>query len=146
MKNKNLNSLTQKIFSVFLLIALMYLFNSCARKIAFQSSSVVPAAEGTVKVTKDNNSNYVIRLELSNLAEAKKLQPAKQTYVVWMDTDQERAKNLGQINSSSSLLSKRLKASFETVSSVKPTKLFITAEDDATVQYPGMIVLTTNNF
>lgn len=146
MKNKNWNSLTQKIFSGSLLIALLFLFNSCSKKIAFQSSSVVPAAEGTVKVTKDNNSNYVIRLELSNLAEPEKLQPSKQTYVVWMETDQERAKNLGQINSSTSLLSKRLKASFETVSSVKPTKIFITAEDDATVQYPGMLVLTTNNF
>lgn len=146
MKNKNWNSLTQKIFSGSLLIALLFLFNSCSKKIAFQSSSVVPAAEGTVKVTKDNNSNYVIRLELSNLAEPEKLQPSKQTYVVWMETDQERAKNLGQINSSTSLLSKRLKASFETVSSVKPSKIFITAEDDATVQYPGMLVLTTNNF
>lgn len=146
MENKNWNSLTQKIFSGSLLIALLFLFNSCSKKIAFQSSSVVPAAEGTVKVTKDNNSNYVIRLELSNLAEPEKLQPSKQTYVVWMETDQERAKNLGQINSSTSLLSKRLKASFETVSSVKPTKIFITAEDDATVQYPGMLVLTTNNF
>ncbi|MGB3006109.1 MAG: hypothetical protein WBC06_06355 [Chitinophagaceae bacterium] len=146
MENKNWNSLTQKIFSGSLLIALLFLFNSCSKKIAFQSSSVVPAAEGTVKVTKDNNSNYVIRLELSNLAEPEKLQPSKQTYVVWMETDQERAKNLGQINSSTSLLSKRLKASFETVSSVKPSKIFITAEDDATVQYPGMLVLTTNNF
>lgn len=146
MENKNWNRLTQKIFSGSLLIALLFLFNSCSKKIAFQSSSVVPAAEGTVKVTKDNNSNYVIRLELSNLAEPEKLQPSKQTYVVWMETDQERAKNLGQINSSTSLLSKRLKASFETVSSVKPSKIFITAEDDATVQYPGMLVLTTNNF
>ena len=86
MENKNWNSLTQKIFSGSLLIALLFLFNSCSKKIAFQSSSVVPAAEGTVKVTKDNNSNYVIRLELSNLAEPEKLQPSKQTYVCLLYT------------------------------------------------------------
>ncbi|MBK8139890.1 MAG: hypothetical protein IPK57_01960 [Chitinophagaceae bacterium] len=125
---------------------MLFLFDSCARKIVFQSSSVVPAAEGTVKVTKDNNSNYAIHLQLSNLAEPEKLTPAMKTYVVWMETAQENAKNIGQINSSTSLLSKRLKASFETVSPVKPTKIFITAEDNATVLYPGTVVLTTDNF
>lgn len=124
----------------------MFLLTSCARKIAFQSSSVVPAAEGTVKVKKDGNNNYTIQVELSNLAEAGRLQPPMKTYVIWMETDQERVKNIGQLNSSSSLLSKRLKASFETVSAIKPTKIFITAEDDGTVQYPGTQVLTTASF
>ncbi|MBL0305242.1 MAG: hypothetical protein IPQ25_04170 [Chitinophagaceae bacterium] len=146
MKTKNSVNLSKGIFSGILLIAMLLLFDSCARKIVFQSSSVVPAAEGTVKVTKDNNSNYAIHLQLSNLAEPEKLTPAMKTYVVWMETAQENAKNIGQINSSTSLLSKRLKASFETVSPVKPTKIFITAEDNATVLYPGTVVLTTDNF
>lgn len=119
---------------------------SCTQKIAFQSSSVVPAAEGSLKVKTDNNSNYVIQMELFNLADPQKLQPAKQAYVVWMETDQQAAKNIGQVNNSSGFLTKRLKASFETVSPVKPTKIFITAENDAAVQYPGMQVLTTGNF
>jgi len=146
MKTKNSVNLSKGIFSGILLIAMLFLFDSCARKIVFQSSSVVPAAEGTVKVTKDNNSNYAIHLQLSNLAEPEKLTPAMKTYVVWMETAQENAKNIGQINSSTSLLSKRLKASFETVSPVKPTKIFITAEDNATILYPGTVVLTTDNF
>jgi hypothetical protein len=88
----------------------IFLFASCARKIAFQSSTIVPGAEGTVKVKKDNNSNYTIQVELSNLAEPGKLEPAMKTYVIWMETEQEPVKNIGQINSSSSFLSKRLKA------------------------------------
>jgi hypothetical protein len=44
-------------------------------------------------------------------------------------------------------MSNKLKASFETVSPVKPTKIFITAEDDPGVQYPGtQVVLTTQAF
>jgi hypothetical protein len=64
-----------------------------------------------------------------------------------METDDNAVKNIGQINTSTGFLSKKLKASFETVTPVKPTKIFLTAEDDANVQYPGMqVVLTTNHF
>lgn len=119
---------------------------SCSQKIAFQSSSVVPAAEGSLKVKTDNNNNYVIQMELINLADPQNLQPAKQAYVVWMETEQQAAKNIGQVSNSSGFLTKKLRASFETVTPVKPTKIFITAEDDAAVQYPGMQVLTTGNF
>jgi hypothetical protein len=126
---------------------MLFFFSSCARKISFQTSTVVPAAEGTVKVKNDKNDNYRISLAISNLAEPKRLQPAKNTYVIWMDTDNNRIKNIGQINTSTGFLSSKLKASFETVSSFKPIKIFITAEDDAAIQYPGMqVVLSTGNF
>jgi hypothetical protein len=51
-------------------------------------------------------------------------------------------KNIGRVNSSN-----KLKVSFETVSSFKPIKIFITAEDDEDVQYPGQqVVLSTDKF
>jgi len=54
---------------------------------------------------------------------------------------------LGQINSLKSYLSKQLKASLETVFSFKPTKIFITAEDEISAEYPGrQVVLSTNKF
>ncbi len=126
---------------------ILFIFNSCSKKISFQTSTVVPAAKGTVKVKKDDNNNYRISVAISNLAEPNRLQPSKNAYVVWMDTDNNRIKNIGQIKSSTGFLSKRLKASFETVSSFKPVKIFITAEDDAAIQYPGMqVVLSTAHF
>jgi hypothetical protein len=135
--------LYSRIIAIVLVIGLIIFLGSCSRKIAFQTSSVVPAAEGTVKVKKDNNNNYHIEVEITNLAEPNRLQPPKKTYVVWMETDLEPTKNIGQINSSSGFLSKRLKASFDAVSAIKPTRIFITAEDDGTVQNPGMQVLST---
>ena len=126
---------------------MLFFFSACSRKISFQTSTVVPAAEGTVKVKKDKNDNYRISVAISNLAEPTRLQPSKKTYVVWMDTDNNRIKNIGQINSSTGFLSSKLKASFETVSSFKPVKIFITAEDDAAIQYPDMqVVLSTDHF
>jgi len=125
----------------------LFSFSSCARKISFQTSSVVPAARGDVKVKKDNNNNYSIQVSLNNLAEPKRLEPSKNTYVVWMETSDNVTKNIGQINSSTGFLSNKLKASFETVSSTKPTKIFLTAEDDAGIQYPGtQVIMTTNDF
>jgi hypothetical protein len=124
------------------LSVLLVVGTSCSNKTTFLTSTVVPAAEGTIQWKKDSNDNYVITLKMVNLAEVERLQPPKKAYVVWMENKEGRAKNLGQINSSHETFTKKLKASFETVSSFKPTKVFITAEDEANVEYPSsMIVL-----
>jgi hypothetical protein len=130
-----------------LITTIICLFTSCAKKAMFQTSTVVPAARGFVKVSKDNNKNYVIKIQLTDLAEVNRLTPPKKTYVIWLVTEEDITRNIGQIKSASSMLSSKLKASFETVSSNKPTKIFITAEDDGNVQFYGsQIVLTTNKF
>ena len=121
--------------------------NACAEKVNFQTSTVVPAARGFVKVTRDNNKNYVIHLQLANLAEVDRLQTAKGTYVVWMITDKEETKNIGLLNSSTGMFSNKLTASFDTSSSTRPKQIFITAEDDGAIQYPGNeIILSTDRF
>ncbi|QEC70319.1 hypothetical protein FRZ67_21510 [Panacibacter ginsenosidivorans] len=121
--------------------------NSCSRKVSFNNSSVVPAAEGSVKVKKDKNSNYAISINIERLADASRLQPAREYYVVWIETENNGIKNIGQLKSSSSLFSNALKGSLETVTSFKPKKVFITAENNTNIQYPGeQVVLSTNNF
>lgn len=146
MKAKRFYSLTKNIFFFVFTSILVGSISSCATKTHFLNSSIVPAAEGTVKVKKDKNHNYVIAVSVSNLAEPSRLNPPKNVYLVWMEGDVNDVKNIGQIKTSSSLLSKQLKSSFETVSSVKPRKVFITAETDASSQYPNQsdIVLTTD--
>jgi hypothetical protein len=124
-----------------IMVAMLASFSSCSKKVAFLTSSVVPAAEGFVQVKKDKNENYSILLKISNLAEVDKLQPPKKTYVVWMETDRGLTKNIGQLVSS-----KNLNANFETVSSFKPIKIFLTAEDNENIQYPGNVVLSTDVF
>lgn len=135
-----LKSVTKNIFLGILVSLMILSFTSCATKMVFLDSPVVPGARGTVKVKSDKNKNYTIQIEISYLAEIEKLQPPKHTYVVWLVTKHESAKNIGRITSS-----KNLKASFKTVSSVKPTKIFITAEDDGNIQYPSTtVVLSTS--
>jgi len=145
MKATRINYTTRNV-SLVVLIPLMVAFStSCARKMTFSTSSVVPAAQGSVKVSRDNNKNNVIKISITDLAEVERLQPQKKTYVVWMVTNEGLTKNIGQLNSSKNFLSKNLKASLKTVSSFNPVKIFITAENDPGVQYPGdQVVLSTD--
>jgi hypothetical protein len=124
----------------------IFLVTSCARKINFTNSAVVPAAEGYVKVKKDNNNNYALDIRVKNLASPKKLTPPKETYVVWIETG-SGTKNIGQLSSASGFFTGSLKASLKTVSPYKPTRLWITAENDGSLQYPGaQSVLVTDGF
>lgn len=142
MKTTKLKELTRIFFTGILAIMIMLTFNSCAKKALFLTSSVVPAAQGEVAVTKDKNNNYVVKMKISNLAEVDRLDPPKNSYVVWMETDRGLTRNIGRISTSN-----QLNVSFETVSSFKPYKIFITAEEDESTTYPGpIVVLTTNRF
>lgn len=146
MKTRQISSFAKNIIFYSITLLIITALSSCATKTRFITSSIAPAAEGVVKVKKDNNQNYSINISIANLARPTDLQPPKQTYVVWMEGNLNDLRNIGQIKSTSSLMSKSLRGSFEAVSSVKPKKIFITAENDPSVQYPDNdnIVLTTN--
>ena len=143
----NTQKTSKNIFSIAIIFLLVFSLASCSKKISFQTSSVVPSAEGYVKVKKDNNNNYSINLSVTRLANPQRLEPSKNTYVVWMETAGNGTKNIGSLNTSSSLFSKTLKSSLRTVSPFKPVGLFITAENNTDIQYPGsQVVLKTNHF
>jgi hypothetical protein len=140
----NYNFTYNRFHTICLLFISFLLLQSCATRHTFSTSSVVPAAEGSVKVKKDNNNNFKIDLDVRHLADPKRLSPSREMYVVWLETERDGAKNIGQLNTSSGLLSNTLKSSLNTVSSFKPTGFFITAEDNATTQYPSdFIILRT---
>jgi len=147
MKYKTCTTAIKITFLAVIATVIIASLQSCARKITFLPSSETPAAMGKVKIKKDNNHNYNISINIEHLAPSKRLQPPANTYVVWIITEQNETKNMGQINSSTSFLSSKLKASFNAVSPTKPVKVFITAEDNGAAFYPGgRVVLTTNNF
>jgi|SRR6185437_6804 len=147
MQTRKFTNVIKITFIAFISIAIIATLQSCARKLTFLPSSETPAATGKVKIKKDNNNNYNISINIKHLAPSNRLQPPAKAYVVWIVTEQNETKNMGQITSSSSLLSSKLKASFNAVSPSKPVKVFITAEDNGAAFYPShRVVLTTNNF
>jgi hypothetical protein len=147
MKTQKMNWQIKSIFLAVFVVMMIIPFTSSAKKYTFLNSTVVPGANGYAKVKKDNNKNYIIKVDVSDLAEVDKVQSTQTTYVVWMETDEGNVENLGQLKSSTSFLSSRHSASLETVSSYGPVKIFITTENGTNVQYPGeQIVLTTDSF
>ncbi len=136
-----------KSFSGFVIITMMLFMASCVSTESFLNSSVVPAATGKVKVKKDGNQNYVIKVQIEDLADVERLQTSKDTYVLWMETDRGTNENLGQLKSSSGFFSKQKVATLETVSSFKPVRFFVTAENGIDVRYPNsQEILRTNRF
>lgn len=147
MKKTNKEQFMINVLLLIVLVVASVLNQSCSRKTNFLVSSEVPAAEGDVKISKSKFNNFEIKINILHLAEPERLKPPKAAYVVWIETENNLTKNLGQIESSSGFLSKKLKISFKTVSPFNPVKVYITAEDRPNIQYPqGIVVLTTDNF
>lgn len=141
----SVKNVTGKLVLLVTILFTIFSLSSCAKKLTFGTSSIVPAAEGSVKIKSDKNKNTSIDLSVDRLADPSRLNPAKKTYVVWMETESNGTKNIGSLNTSSGLLSGKMKSSLKTVTPFKPIGFFITAEDDATVQYAnGQVVLRTN--
>ena len=142
MKTPRLTMFMKSAFLGLLTIMIILPLTSSAKKIPFLTSTVAPAARGYIKINKDSNKNFTIQVNVEDLAVIERIQPTQQTYVVWMVNDRNETENIGRIISS-----KNLSGFMKTVSSSQPIKIFITAEKDESVQYPGdMIVLTTDNF
>lgn len=133
--NETIKSPINRVFAFAFVLAIF--ISGCAHKTSFPVSSVLPAADATVEVKKDKNGNYAIDLETENMASPQRLQPQKNTYVVWVENDQNEVKNIGRLDIN------KLKGSLKTVVPNKPSRIFITAEDNATTDYPGMVVLET---
>jgi len=144
MKHLKMNKLR---YIFYLLIPLSIIVTSCSRKATFQQSSVVPAAHGDVKVKKDDNRNYRIDVEISDLAEVEKVYTRNYSYFVWMETEEGEVENLGKLISSKGFLSNQRKAELETVSRFKPSRIFITAEREEKPRQPSnRVILRTSNF
>lgn len=132
------------IYLVLFIFFASFIISSCARRLTFEISPVAPAAEGSVKIKKNKNDNYILDVRVKNLAEPNRLSPPAKVYVVWMESSRNAPKNMGMIKSSTGFLSNNLKASMTATSTVKPTSIFITAEDNGQVRYPGsQIILRT---
>ena len=135
---KNFPSRSRTIVSLRLALAafaVCLITQSCARKMSFGVSPVVPSATGKVRLGKDDNKNTTLELRVRDLAPPDRLTPPKAAYVVWMETKDDGVKNLGQLDA------RRRESYLKAVSAFKPVRVFITAEDNPATSVPGDVVV-----
>jgi len=146
MKAIKVKKFSKFISPVVVLLFITLFFQSYPEKLVFLNSSVVPSAQGTVEIKIDDNNNYAIEISITRLASPKRLDPPKKVYVVWINTEKNGAINIGQLNTSTTLLSSTLKSSLKTVTAFKPAGFFITAEDVGNIKQPtGKVVMKTGS-
>ena len=115
-----------------ILFVFLLLLGSCTSISKFSISPITPAAEGTVKITHDKNKNFLIDVNVKYLADATRLTPPSNVYVVWMANDRGISINLGMLVSNS-----KNNASLRAVTSSKPFQIFVTAENVGDTDSPG---------
>jgi hypothetical protein len=124
------------------IFGLILFMSSCAERVAFQRSEIVPAAEAQVRVKTDRNNNYELDIRVENLAHPENLTPPRETYVVWMQSTDMQIYNLGELQ-----IGNNLRGTLTTVTPHSPARIFITAEDRAAMDEPGdLVVLVAEDF
>jgi len=124
-----------------ILLSLATLLAGCASSAKFPVSTVAPAAVITAKKTLDKNKNYVVELVALNLTSPERLNPPKDHYNVWIVTEQNEYKNLGQIMN---VNAKR--GYFKTLSPFNPQVIILTAEDEGNRPMPAGIEIARASF
>jgi hypothetical protein len=113
------------------------LLTSCASTAKFPTSIITPAAEIVAKTKTDKNNNTVIEVTAKNLASADRLDPPKESYVVWITTEDNGTKNIGLLNSKNGS-----KAVLITSTPFKVREIYITAENQGNISYPAGIEIS----
>jgi hypothetical protein len=123
------------------LLSLATLLAGCATTAKFPISTVAPAAEISAKKTMDKNKNYVIELVALNLTSTDRLNPPKNHYNVWIVTEQNDYKNLGQVMNANAK-----KVVFKTLTPFNPKEIILTAEDEGNRLMPAGIEIARTSF
>jgi hypothetical protein len=125
-------------FLAFLCAALLSL-PLFAEKYHLNPAAIVPAAAGQVDVDRDHNGNTRIDLKVEHLAVPASLTPSKTTYVVWAQSADSPAENLGELK-----VNNDLKGELKTTTAKQNFELLVTAEDNPRATAPqGPVVLQT---
>lgn len=122
------------------ILAIAIMLASCATTIKFPVSDTIPAAEISAAKKQDKHDNYKITVTAKYLASPERLNPPKNTYVVWIKTEQG-IKNVGQLKNKNAKT-----AELETLSPFDVSEIFITAEEKGNISNPAGIEISRTSF
>ncbi len=117
------------VMSAFVVLAGMQI--GCVKTQSMHSSASVPASEGTVSVSKGENDNTNITIEVKHLAPPPKMASDATVYVVWIQPMDNTMQNVGAM-----ILDDNLTGTLNTVTPHRRFKVLVTPEPSGKVAYP----------
>ena len=133
--------ITTRLPILFSAITIAMLSFSCANTAKFPVSTVTPAAEISATKSKDRNNNYIIQVSTKNMASADRLTPPMNNYSVWLVTDNDGTKNLGQLDNKNGR-----NGSLKATTPFDGKEIFITAEPKGDNAYPSGVEIGRASF
>lgn len=103
-----------------------------ANHVRLTPATTVPAATARAEVSQDKNGNTLVDLKVEHLAPPQNLTPSKSVYVVWIQPRGAAPIKQGQLK-----VNDKLNGEFKTPTSYKVFKIFVTAENSASVSSPS---------
>lgn len=116
---------------------IILLLTSCSSTKTFPISNTLPAAEITAKIKQDKNKNYFIEIKAKNMASSDRLNPPKKNYSVWLVTENNETKNIGQL-----IIKNGKTGTLKAITPFNVSEIFITAEDQENLSQPNGIEIT----
>lgn len=110
-------------------------------KVPFQGSPLVPAAQATAKVERDQNENALVDLVLEHLAPAEKLWPPKALYMVWVEESEGRLLPLGRL-----LVNEDRQGRFRGTTPFENFRIIISAENEPNPERPSLPYVLATEF
>lgn len=126
-----------KLINVLMVFTSMVILSCCTTTKKFPVSTSVPAANFSLKKNTDNQKNFVLEITAENLASADRLTPPGNNYSVWIVTNENRVKNVGQL-----VVQNARKSTFKTTTPYDFSEVFITVENSGDLEYPVGIEIT----
>ena len=120
--------------------ALAGIGTGCAHRQSLEAASSVPAAEGTVRATKDSNGNTDLVVNVKHLARPDKMAPDATVYLVWIQPPGDQKESVGILK-----VSANLEGTLKTKTPQRKFLLTITPEANAQVQQPAHDPVFTAN-
>jgi hypothetical protein len=116
--------------------------SSGGAKVDMKTSDLDPAATGEIKYSVGTNQNMKVELQVRHMPEPQRIDPAAQSYVVWL---QPKGENTQPQNAGVLRPDKDENAHLQTVTPYHEFNIFVTPEPSSTVQSPsGPTVLSAS--
>lgn len=120
-----------KVFKAIVISVCAFMITACSTTTKFPVSRFVPAADISATKKTDSNNNYMLEVTSRNLASADRLNPSGNNYSIWIVTNEQGIKNVGQLD-----IRNAAKSTFKTSTPFDFNEIFITVEDQGDLSYP----------